>query len=739
MKKTLLTMATALALVGCTQDNLMPGFENQPSGAIGVNAYVPTITRGTALNEVGHLVQTKNGFDLFAFVNDGTQFMGTESDGIAFQGSGTDSYTWSYVEEAEMRFWDETDQNITFYAVSPMNEITTAAPFTNSGSLTKSITTAAQTLEYSVPTTCSEQVDLMYAATSAYSPTDGVHLENGIDLQFHHALSQVVFRGKTESELIEVDVTEVQIKNLYGSGTFDIQKGLAYQANDQLEFPWSYGAATATSSYSADLGSTLPTNITTTYDSKGGYSTTNNGGNYQDGRLTDREQALLLIPQNTAENNAMISVTCSVRFNGENGEVTIVDNKTFDVGIYNEWKPGYKYVYTLIFTTDMGNPIKVNAVGVDEWDNIVEEDKYIPEEVSVAADGKFYIYNAKQLAEIRDNINNGETYSYGGALLKYSEAEYVQMANIDLTEFTPWTPISFDINFHGTYDGGNYNIENLTITGASTTASSPSYGLFGNVTGKVKNVNIVGIKTSGNYVGGVVGTLGSAATLENCTVSGTFGNSESLSYYVGGIVLHNGNGNILNCTNNAIAVNIYQYGGITFTNGGIVIGCVNHGDISGSSTLGGIVYRNSGSVVGCYNTGDISAYSGASNVTVGGIVSTDGTNSNSKITSCYNTGTLSGTTVGAIIGDVNYTLNMTSCYFSGDIEGIGNTDGTVNGTASKISDNNWSDAKTQMNNAIYNLYDKYGDQSYYETKYNIKYVDGSGDEPLVLAEGAEKI
>lgn len=740
MKKSLLTMAAALALVSCSQDDLMQGIENRPNGAIGVKAYVPTITRGTALNEVGHLVQTQNGFDLYAFTADKEQFMGAESDGIAFQGSGTDSYAWNYVKESEMRFWSETDQNITFYAVSPMNEVTTDVPFSNTGVLEKSFKADAQILTYTVPTTCSEQVDLMYAATEALSPSEGNHLENGIDLQFHHALSQVVFKARTESNLIEADIAEIQIKNLYGSGTFNVQDAITYSSDKTQKFPWTQDDdATANASYTAYLGETTPTEINTVYNENGGYSTTNTGGNYQNGTLTDREQALLLIPQKPAENNAKISVTCSVRFNGDNGEVTIVDNQTFEVGIYNEWEPGYKYIYTLIFTADMGNPIKVNAVGVDEWDNVVEEDKYIPEEITVAEDGKFYIYSAEQLAEIRDNINSGATYSYNGELLKYSEAEYIQKADIDLTEFTPWTPMGFDGSFDGIYDGGNYKIENLTIQGASSTAYSPSYGLFGTVTGDVRNVNIVNIKTSGNYVGGIVGSLSSSATVENCTVSGTFGNSESQSNYVGGIVEYNGNGNIMNCTNNANAVNIYHYGGIAYSNGGIIIGCVNHGNISGSGNLGGIAEGNSGTIVGCYNTGNISAYN-ESNATIGGIVGTDGTNSSTKITSCYNIGTLSGTTVGAIMGDVNYTLTMTSCYFIGEINSIGNTDGTVNGEAIKIAEDNWSDAKIQMNNAIYALYDVYDNQSWFDEKYNIKYVDSAEEaaEPLVLAEGAEK-
>ena len=374
MKRSLLTMAAALALVGCSQDDLVQGIENRPTGAIGVNAYVPTVGRGTALNSEGDLVKAENGFDLYAFLNDGkgTQFMGdANGNGIAFQGSGANgSYSWNYVTESEMRFWSEAnDSPIKFVAVSPMNEKTTHL------TLEKNIAYGSQTLEYTVPATCSEQVDLMYAVTGDYASNDesAVHVMNGIDLQFHHALSQIVFKAKTESALLYADVTKVEIKNLYGAGTFDMATAETYRTADDRStatFPWTYGNETATSVYAAQLGTTTPTDINTQYDEDGNETgTTNSNGNYQDGRLTDSSESLLLIPQNLKTNKTVLAITCSVRFNGDNGLVTIVEDKTIEVPITTNWQPGYKYTYTLVFSADMGELIKVKSVGVDVWND----------------------------------------------------------------------------------------------------------------------------------------------------------------------------------------------------------------------------------------------------------------------------------------------------------------------------------------------------------------------------------
>lgn len=389
----------------------------------------------------------------------------------------------------------------------------------------------------------------------------------------------------------------------------------------------------------------------------------------------------------------------------------------------------------------MGNPIKVNAVGVDEWDNVVEEDKSIPEKITVAEDGKFYIYNAEQLAEIRNNINSGATYSYGGQLLKYSDADYIQKADIDLSEFTPWEPIGFEKEnqFSGTYDGGNYKISNLTIEGFSGTSSSPSYGLFGTIASSsiIMNVNITNIKTSGNYVGGIVGTTGSGTTIKNCSVQGDFGTSESESYYVGGIVQSNGNGNILNCTVNANVQNINGFGGIAYTNGGIISGCVTRGTIAGKK-LGGIARSNSGTIAGCYNTASITSTSTGTDY-IGGIVYEDGTNANSTIMSCYNCGTLSGaSTIGAIIAKVNYNVTISACYFVGDVEYEGVGTGSVTGEALEISDNDWTEEIKLMNNALYDKYKPSETSSYTDEKYNVKYIVNSvaGEEPLILETGA---
>ena len=87
--------------------------------------------------------------------------------------------------------------------------------------------------------------------------------------------------------------------------------------------------------------------------------------------------------------------------------------------------------------------------------------------------------------------------------------------------------------------------------------------------------------------------------------------------------------------------NIYT-GGIAGYNYGTISTCYNTGSVSGSY-VGGIAGSSSGTISTCYNTGSVSGTS-----EVGGIA---GRNYDGTISTCYNTGSVSGTSnVGGIVG-----------------------------------------------------------------------------------------
>lgn len=611
MKKSLLTMATILALMSCSQDNLMQGIENRTDGVIGVKAYVPTITRGAALNNVGELVSEQNGFDMFAFLSNGKQFMGTANDGTAFQGSGSEGvYTWDYANKVEMRFWSEAEEkDITFYAVSPMSEKTTDLGI----SLIKDITADKQTLTYTVPDECEKQIDLMYAATEAYSSDDDAasHMTNGIDLQFHHALSQIVFKTKTDNEYVYADVEKVEIKNLYGNGTFNFADGKAYSPNkEDAKFPWDYTNAvvrTIDAAITSTTGINTGTNGTTTVTS-GKYTEPATGAI----ALTESHEALLLLPQNLADNNASLEITCKVRYKRSDSNCPyIVGNenecKTISVPVATNWQPGYKYTYTLIFTADMGKPVKIKTIGVDQWNNATNEDITVDESKGIEgltydiSKNLFLINDADDLFNMNQLISENKTYTnpVDNSVKNFNEATYLQTADIAIDENEQWNRIQY---FYGTYNGNG-----KTITGLNAMFIRYVHGIIENL-----HINVNGIFPAYNMAV-FSEKLKETGIIRNCSADG------NVEFDGGGpaSLVSINHGLVIGCWSGVNAKGKSDYtGGIVGTNSndGKVIACYNKGDVFTTMSLaGGIVGMNSGAVIACYNTGNLSCGEGSKN------------------------------------------------------------------------------------------------------------------------------
>lgn len=297
----------------------------------------------------------------------------------------------------------------------------------------------------------------------------------------------------------------------------------------------------------------------------------------------------------------------------------------------------------------------------------------------------YKIATADDLIEFAEKVNGGRA-GVGGD----PDACAVLTANINLegSEDNQWLSIGLDgsgRNYIGTFDG-----QGLTISGLYINTTSDTRGLFG-------------------YVG-------EGGTVTNLIVKGTVVSSGSAVYGDGGIVGDNA-GTVSNCVSDVAVKSGYNVGGVVGWNRdtGIITNCTNNGMITGTSNdvfVGGVVGTNCGTVQNCTNNGTVetATYSG-------GVVGANSyANVSGKVTSCYNTGTVSGTTAGGVIGtncwhDDYYTTpgNVNSCYNTGKVtapsEGAtiggvvgansnGSTSGTVNGcyflvetAASGVGDN----------------------------------------------------
>ena len=161
-------------------------------------------------------------------------------------------------------------------------------------------------------------------------------------------------------------------------------------------------------------------------------------------------------------------------------------------------------------------------------------------------DGIFYIGTAKQLRMFEEYVNAGN---------KTANAKL--MADIDL-ENEDWTTIcetglyykgyGEDLGYAGTFDGNGHVIKNVKVT--SSTTMDASCGLFGTVSGTIKNLGVEGFTfvDGGNDMrtGAIVGQLITAnGRVENCyTKNATIKPGEHVTGGIAGGVY---DGTIENC------------------------------------------------------------------------------------------------------------------------------------------------------------------------------------------------
>ncbi|MHC4112769.1 MAG: GLUG motif-containing protein [Planctomycetota bacterium] len=255
-------------------------------------------------------------------------------------------------------------------------------------------------------------------------------------------------------------------------------------------------------------------------------------------------------------------------------------------------------------------------------------------------------------------IYTAEELNVIGLLTCVLDKHFKLMANLDLSQYTG---IEFNIivRFSGTFDGNGHTISNFTYTSTGT----DYIGLFGKVTGVIKNLGLIDPNLdvgTGWYVGSLVGRLDNG-TINNCYIEGGIVSGETL---VGGLVGHN-NGTITNCSATGSISGYERVGGLVGDNyeGTIINNCYSTGSVSGDRYVGGLVGDSEGAITNSYSTGSVSGYE-----RVGGLVGEHGSGSDDIITTSYATGSVTGNdSIGGLVG-CNYGTISTS-YSTGSVAG----------------------------------------------------------------------
>ncbi len=277
-------------------------------------------------------------------------------------------------------------------------------------------------------------------------------------------------------------------------------------------------------------------------------------------------------------------------------------------------------------------------------DRIQEERSHLSE--SEIDESYVKIYTAEELKNISKNKN------------------YILMNDIDLdgAEWTPISPMKDNLDwklqqcFAGIFDGNGYKISNFKIT-------SPSYanGLFGYISGEIRNLGVTDFNINYTVVGhetaagGIVGM--NNGKIFGCYAIGQINVCSGSNAYIGGLIGGNNNevASISNCYAD-VNVTARTEGKYSVIYAGGFIGAASSGSITKSYAMGNVEVTAA--------AGDASAYAGG----FAGIFMR-----NADITNCFATGNTSATATefyGEAVAKKLFASNLNPAFTS-DINSYG--------------------------------------------------------------------
>lgn len=369
IEKILAVAAVATVFASCSNEEELANVGKSESNAIrfaGISGLSDTRTTPIDTHNL-----TSTNFDVMAFMSsDNALFMGgkhvtEDSDHgvkIVYKTS-----AWDYDDPDKVAYWP-TSGDVDFYAVSPaMTDDLFHHVFAYD------MTSAAKTITYATADEYNSTVtnhDVMYAVTKGRNKVNNG--ATAVQMNFKHILSQVVFKAKTASSILEVDVKSVKIHNFVHSGTFTLP------ADEPAMSNWSTSTDEAVSIATVKLNAAnVKTNKTVAVD------------------LSDMASPLMMIPQKLTKWSTYSAGAAVSKLEADNKKecyleisMKLKQNDSYLIGsaaayttVYvpfdnaTGWEPGKRYIYTLIFGggyDDQGepilSPIKFEAATAD-WAN----------------------------------------------------------------------------------------------------------------------------------------------------------------------------------------------------------------------------------------------------------------------------------------------------------------------------------------------------------------------------------
>ncbi len=389
MKKVLLGAFGLLALASCSDDELTG--VNRDGDEIAFSVVTNPVSRASDIYCNNH---NPTQFTVWAKHNN-QQYI--DGDVIKFNAT-----TNKWENNSGNRYWPAGD--VTFFA------------FCNDGGKFSYNTGNLQIVDFEVNADVAQQTDLIYAVKTQSKAATGT--QPLVELNFRHALSQIVFQAKNTNKNLYVEISGVSICKVNNKGTFafpsentdaniDGHSGTTPSITDANHGWGNWTSLSGANTYAVDF--TAKPVAFTDDDTKQIVSLTNTNDK-SDGAAEFSSNAMLLLPQSS---EAWSIVTGHTSKPGEqNGTYFLVDcviynvsnhtgtfDKTKEVCLWGNadgtakpvaipvklaWEQGKKYVYTFAFGNgnggydpETGDPILVPItfdVKVDEFVPVDNED-----------------------------------------------------------------------------------------------------------------------------------------------------------------------------------------------------------------------------------------------------------------------------------------------------------------------------------------------------------------------------
>lgn len=264
----------------------------------------------------------------------------------------------------------------------------------------------------------------------------------------------------------------------------------------------------------------------------------------------------------------------------------------------------------------------------------------------------------EDLVAFANNVTSGE-HTYAG--------ETVTLQNDIIVASGVWVPVGVQgdktKNFQGIFDGQGY-----TITLNMAKSWSYQYAaMFMDNYGTIQDLVLEGNVEFSFYAGFFA--VNNYGTIFGCDNQTKLTNAPS---YVGGIVYENKEGGTIECCANYSDITATSASGIAEKNSGIISDCFNAGTLATKDSVCGLVRNNYGKIENSYNIGDLSQ----TETRWGGAIGlTSNNGSDSSISNCYNTGTVTSPRTCWIVSNMT---GVSNCYY---LEGSSKMGFTTENTA----------------------------------------------------------